>query len=76
MQLVWRATGLITYNPTVVFQKILIYSKDKLASDMNTTGANSNALIQTRFFLGAISSTPKNIEQVIEVEELVSLFRN
>ncbi len=41
---------------------------------MDDTGASSNTLIQTWFFPGAIPPTPRNIEQVIEVEELVSLF--
>ncbi len=63
IQLAWRATGLIPYNPSVVFQKILVYSKDNSASDIDDTGASSNMPIQTRFFSGAI-------------EELVSLFRD
>ena len=43
---------------------------------MDDTGASSNTPIQTRFFSGAIPPTPGNIEQVTEVEELVSLFRD
>ncbi len=76
IQSAWRATVLIPYNPLVVFQKIMVYSKDNLASDIDNTGASSNTPIQTQFFSGAIPRTPKNIEQVTEVEELVSLFRD
>ncbi len=43
---------------------------------MDDTGASYNTPIQTRFFSGAIPPTPGNIEQVTEVEELVSLFRD
>ncbi len=32
--------------------------------------------IQTRFFSEAVLLIPDNVEQVIEVEELVSLFRH
>ena len=49
---------------------------------MLSTGTNSadNTLpgattpIRTRFFLGQIPSTPRNVEQILEVKELVSLF--
>ncbi len=43
---------------------------------MDDTGASSNTPIQTRFFSGAIPPTPGNIEQVTEVEELISLFQD
>lgn len=72
----WRATGLIPYNPAVVFQKISVDSKDKLAPDVNATGASSNTPIQTHFFSGAIPPTLGNVEQITEVEKLVSLFRD
>ena len=57
-----RATGLIPYNPAVVFQKISVHSKDNSASDIDNTGASFNTPIQTRFFSEAISPTPGNIE--------------
>ncbi len=38
--------------------------------------ASSNTPIQTRFFSGAVSLRPSNIEQVIKVEELISLFQH
>ena len=41
---------------------------------MNNTGAGLNMLLQKRFFSGAIPPTPENIEQVTEIEELISLF--
>ncbi len=74
IQSAWETTGLIPYNPAVVFQNFLVYSKDNSASDINDTGASSNTLIQTRFFSEAIPLTPRNIDQVTEVEKLVSLF--
>ena len=43
---------------------------------MDNTGASSNTPIQTRFFSETIPPTPGNIEQITEVEELVSLFRD
>ena len=33
-------------------------------------------LLQTRYFIGQIPSTPTNIKEISEVEELVLLFRN
>ena len=69
----WRATGLIPYNLTVVFQ---VHSKDRLASNINAIEASSNMPIQMQFFSGAILSIAKNIKQVTKVEELVLLFRD
>ena len=43
---------------------------------MENTGAGSSTLLQTRFFSGAIPQTPGNIEQVTEIEELISRFQN
>lgn len=54
IQLAWQATGLILYNLTIVFQILLIQK--------NNTRASSNTLIQTRFYLGVILSTPKKVK--------------
>ena len=43
---------------------------------MDNTEAGSNMLLRTRFFSGAIPPTPRNIEKVTEIEELISLFRH
>lgn len=67
----WRATGLVPYNPSVVFQKLSIGSN----SAANTL-PGANTPIRMRFFSGQIPPTPGNVEQVSEVEELVSLFRH
>ena len=70
----WRATGLILYNPTVVFQKLSVYVNNTLTFRMDNTGADLSMPLQTRFFSRAIPQTPGNIEQVTEIEELISLF--
>ena len=72
----WRATGLIPYNPTVVFQKLSVHANDTSASKIDNTGADLSTPLRTRFFSGAIPQTPGNIEQVTEIEELISLFRH
>ena len=38
----WRATRLIPYNPSVVFQKLSIHANDTSTSRMENTGAGSN----------------------------------
>ncbi len=38
------------------------------------TLSSASTPIQTRFFSGQIPPTPGNIEQVLEVEEFISLF--
>lgn len=52
--LAMQATGLKTYNTTVVFQKISVPSKDNLAPDMNAARACYYTPIQTRFFFSGI----------------------
>ena len=74
IQSAWRATGLIPYNPAVVFQKLSVRPQD--TSTSSSTDNTSNTPLQTRYFTGRIPSTPANIKEVSEVEELVSLFRN
>lgn len=59
------------YNPSVVFLKL---SASTNTADNTLPGANTP--IRTRFVLGQIPPTPGNVEQVLEVEELVSLFRH
>lgn len=54
IQLAWQATELIPYNPTIVFQ-ILLVQKDN-------TRASSNTLIQTRFYLRVILSAPRKVK--------------
>lgn len=71
IQSAWRATGLIPYNPSAVFRKLSASTNTD-----NDTSPNVNTPIQTRFFSGQIPPTPGNIEQVSEIEELVSLFRH
>ena len=70
MKSAWRATKLVSYNPFVVFNKI---STKHTESDTLPSGGTP---IRTLFFLGQIPSSPRNIEQVDEVDELISLFRN
>ena len=60
----------------MVFQKLSVHGNDTLASNNDNTGAGSNTPIQTRFYLGAIPPSPGNVEQVTEIEELISLFRH
>ena len=43
---------------------------------MDNIGVGSNTPLQTRFFSGAIPQIPRNIEQIMEIKELISLFRN
>lgn len=68
------ATGLIPYNPTVVFQKLSVRPQHTITS--SSTNDTSDTPLQTRYFTGQIPPTPANIKKVSEVEELVSLFRN
>ena len=78
IQLAWRATGLIPYNPAVVFYKLSVRPYHT-AADATTCSSNDNTFdtpLQARYFTGQIPHTPANIKEVIEVEELVSLFRN
>ncbi len=65
-----RAIGLISYNPSSVFDKISASHTDSGIS------ASASTPIQTRFFSGQIPPTSGNIEPVSEVEELISLFRH
>ena len=74
IELAWRATGLILYNPTVVFQKLSVHANNTSASRMDNTRASSSTSLQTRFFSGAIPQPPGNIEQVTEIEELILMF--
>ena len=62
MELAWRATGLILYNPTIVFRKFSIYANGTSASRIDNTGAGSNMLLRTQFLSGVIPSKPGNIE--------------
>ena len=70
IQSAWRATGLIPYDPSVVFNKISTPNTEK------DTLPTASTPLRTRFFSGQIPLTPGNIEQVEEVDELISLFRN
>ena len=63
IQSAWRATCLIPCNPSAFFDKIPASHTDSSPT-------------QTRFFSGQIPPTPGNIEQVSEMEELISLFRH
>ena len=47
-----------------------------MAFDIDDIRASFNTPIQTRFFSGALPPKPGNIKKVIEIEELVSFFRN
>ena len=71
IQSAWRATGLIPYNPSAVFDKISAkpHTNDDTLPDASTP-------IQTRYLSGQIPPTPGNIEQVSEFGELISLFRH
>ena len=71
----WRATGLIPYNPAVVFQKLSIRPKQSGTSS-STDNTSNSTLLQTRYLTGQIPPTLANIKDVSEVEELVSLFKN
>ncbi len=70
IQSAWRATGLILYDPSVVFNKISIPNTEK------DTLPTTSIPLRTRFFSGQIPPTQGNIEQIEEVDELISLFRN
>lgn len=74
--MVWQATRLIPYNQAIVFQKPLIHEDDTLASNKDNTRAGLNTPIQARFYSGVIPPVPGNMEQVTEIEELISLFRH
>ncbi len=63
-----RAIGFIPYNLSSVFDKISASHTDSGIS------ASASTPIRTPFFSGQIPLTPGNIEQVSEVEELISLF--
>ncbi len=75
IQSAWRATGLIPYNPAVVFQKLSI-RPEQTSTTSSSTDNTLNTPLQTRYFTGQIPPTPANIQEVSEIEELVSLFRN
>lgn len=62
IQSAWQATGLILYNPAMVFQKLLVYEDDILASNKDNTKASLNTPIQARFYLEVIPSIPGNVE--------------
>ncbi len=70
----WKAIKLKPYNPAVVFQELSVYANNTSDSKMKNTGAGLNMLLQKRFFSGDPPPTPGNIEQVTEIEELISLF--
>lgn len=50
-------------------EKLSIHANE---SSKNLAGASSG---RTRFFSGVIPPTPRNVEQVTDVEDLISLFR-
>ena len=59
IQSAWRATGLIPYNPAMVFQRLSVHEDNTLTSNKGNTGATShtsNTPIQTRFNLRVISN--------------------
>ena len=61
----------------MVFQKLSVHENNTLASNKGKTGAASNTLItpiQIPFNLGVILPKPKNVAQVIEIKEFISLF--
>ncbi len=62
IQSAWRATGLITYNPAMVFQILSVHEDDTLSSNKDNTGAGLNTPIQARFYSGVIPPTPGNVE--------------
>ena len=71
----WRATELISFNSSVILQKLAVYKKSLSASSTITTSSLNNALItssvtrvRSRFFSIRFPPTP---EQVKEIEELV-----
>ena len=68
IQSAWRATGLIQHNPSAVFRK--------LSASNNTDNDTSLNMNTPRFLSGQIPPTPGNIKQVLEIEELVLLFRH
>lgn len=41
----WRATKLIQYNLTIVFQKFLVYANGISTSKIDNTEANSNSFL-------------------------------
>ena len=59
------------YNPSTVFQKLSAGT-----NTANNTLPSANIPIRIRFFSGQIPPTSENVEQVTEVEELVSVFRH
>lgn len=67
-ELAWQATRLISYNLSIVFDKI---STNQTECD---TVASISTPIFTRLFLGQIPPIPRNMKQMKEVEELISLF--
>ena len=58
----------------MVFQKLSVHEDDIFASNRDNTGASLNTLIQAGFYSGVIPTTPGNVEQVTEIEELISSF--
>ena len=69
IQSAWRATGLVLYNPSTIFQKL-----SAGINTANNTFTQRQYINSNIFFSGQIPPTPRNVEQVTEVEELVSLF--
>ena len=62
----------------MVFQKLSIHEDNTLAfskDNMRVASNIPNIPIQTRFNLGVILLIPENVEHVIEIEELILLFR-
>ena len=76
IQSTWQAIGLIPYNLAMVFRKLSVNAKDISVSNKNNTGASSNTFIQIWIFLRVILPTSGDVEQVTEIEELISLFRH
>ena len=60
IQSAWRATGLISFNPAVVFQKLSVHPDDSSAGDHASTSDTRNSQasfstpLQTRVFSGKI----------------------
>ncbi len=52
----------------------MVYANALSALSRNVNGASSNKPIQTRIFSGVVLLIPGNMEQVVELEELITLF--
>ena len=61
IQSAWRATGLIPYNPAMVFQKLSLNEDDTSASNKDNTGAGLNTPIQAQFYSGVLPPTLGNV---------------